>query len=215
GAWRAGLRWWGEPVWASRTPEELAEWARHEALLNLALQDADGRILCPYDTSALDPVVISDARRNHPWLMERGRERASEEYRGLADIRLPFDQPLADPLAANDLVGFNEDGLRHLRRFVESQAARSGLRPERAADLVLAVHEVASNSVRHAGGRGTLRIWGDDGSIVCEISDAGLIADPMAGRIRPAIGASGYGLWIANQVCDLVELRSGDDGSVV
>src|SRR5262245_50881815 len=46
-AWRAfaddaapgRFRGIGEPVWASRTPEELAECARHEALLNLALHD--------------------------------------------------------------------------------------------------------------------------------------------------------------------------------
>ena len=46
--------------------------------------------------------------------------------------------------------------------------------------------------------------------------DRGRFEDPLAGRRRPS-GAQvgGYGLWLANQVCDLVQLRSHEDGSTV
>ena len=53
-------------------------------------------------------------------------------------------------------------------------------------------------------------------AVVCEISDRGRVADPLADRRLPlADGARGRGFWIANNVCDLVQVRSGDDGTVV
>jgi anti-sigma regulatory factor (Ser/Thr protein kinase) len=81
---------------------------------------------------------------------------------------------------------------------------------------VLAVHEIAANSIRHGGGRGTLRVWRDGGSLVCEIRDRGHIRDPLVGRTRPLPNATGgRGLWIANQICDLVQIRSTAAGTVV
>jgi anti-sigma regulatory factor (Ser/Thr protein kinase) len=61
-----------------------------------------------------------------------------------------------------------------------------------------------------------MRIWFDAGSAVCEIRDAGFIAQPLAGREPPnAANAGGYGLWLANQVCDLVQVRSSPAGTAV
>jgi anti-sigma regulatory factor (Ser/Thr protein kinase) len=56
--------------------------------------------------------------------------------------------------------------------------------------------------------------------VVCEVADSGgvggPIADPMVGRERPATGLdSGRGLWLANQLCDLVQLRTSGTGTVV
>ena len=37
-----------------------------------------------------------------------------------------------------------------------------------------------------------------------------LRGDPLAGRERPAgLGDAGRGLWIVNQLCDLVQVRGG------
>ena len=78
------------------------------------------------------------------------------------------------------------------------------------------VHEVVSNSIRHGGGAGTLHLWRDDDALVCEVRDGGRIDDPLVGRERPEFGrAGGRGLWLANQLCDLVQVRSFSDGSVV
>ena len=49
---------------------------------------------------------------------------------------------------------------------------------------------------------------------MCEVSDNGVIAPPLAGREQPE-GPGGNGLWIANQACDLVQIRSFGGGSVV
>jgi hypothetical protein len=48
------------------------------------------------------------------------------------------------------------------------------------------------------------------------VSDAGHFDDPLVGRIRPTpVQLYGRGLWLVNQFCDLVQIRSAGDGSVV
>jgi anti-sigma regulatory factor (Ser/Thr protein kinase) len=82
--------------------------------------------------------------------------------------------------------------------------------------VVLAVDEVATNSVVHGGGGGILRMWQEDRALISEISDAGRFDDPLAGRERPPLDeVAGHGLWMANQLCDLVQVRSFTRGSAV
>ena len=81
---------------------------------------------------------------------------------------------------------------------------------------MLATHEVATNSIRHGGGEGTLRVWHEDGMVVCEVRDRGRLDQPLAGRARPELeDGGGWGLWLANQLCDLVQIRTLPDGNVV
>jgi hypothetical protein len=48
------------------------------------------------------------------------------------------------------------------------------------------------------------------------VLDAGRVDDPLVGRRPPRPDSdSGRGLWMANQLCDLVQLRSGDGGTAV
>ena len=205
----------GEPIWPGRSEAELAECRRHESLLNLAF--ADGRswwLVCPYDTEALDPAVVEEARRTHPFVCEDGVGRESVDYYGLGAIARPFDERLSHPPDDVSELGFRRGPLAPLRRFVARHAADLGA--ARRADFVLAVHEVVSNSIRHGGGKGTLHVWRDDHALVCEVRDGGCIDDPLVGRERPAFGrAGGRGLWLANQLCDLVQVRSFPGGSVV
>ena len=52
--------------------------------------------------------------------------------------------------------------------------------------------------------------------MVCEVRDRGRIEEPLVGRRRPEPGArGGHGLWMANQLCDLVQLRSRRSGTSV
>jgi anti-sigma regulatory factor (Ser/Thr protein kinase) len=211
------LRGIGEPVSAQRSADELVECQRHEALLNLAFAGAeDFWLLCPYDVDTLDPDVIAKAHHSHPTLVADGVHRGSATYEGLDTVAGPFAEPLPAPPADADELAFAAGTLAAVRRLVRRRARDAGLAGERAGDLVLAVNEVATNSIRHGGGRGVLRTWKGDGALVCEVADAGRIADPLAGRQRPAGGQSGgHGLWLCNQVCDLVQLRAFASGSVV
>jgi len=70
--------------------------------------------------------------------------------------------------------------------------------------------------VVHGGGGGTLRIWQEDDLLICEVNDKGRIVDPMLGRERPALAqGGGHGMWLANQLCDLVQVRALPHGSAV
>jgi anti-sigma regulatory factor (Ser/Thr protein kinase) len=124
------------------------------------------------------------------------------------------DPPLAPAPATAARLAFSHN-LREVRMAVRSCASEAGLNGERATDLVLATSEVAANTLRYAGGSGRLRIWATDEEVICQVTDPGRIDDPLAGRHRPAGDANGQGLWVVNQVCDLVELRSGPAGTTV
>jgi anti-sigma regulatory factor (Ser/Thr protein kinase) len=106
--------------------------------------------------------------------------------------------------------------LSEVRALVRWYARRAGLPEPRVNDLVIAISEAAANTVRHAKSPGTLDIWHDESEIVCEIRDRGVITDPLAGRRPPAPDAvAGHGLWLVYQLCDLVELQSGDGGTTI
>jgi anti-sigma regulatory factor (Ser/Thr protein kinase) len=90
------------------------------------------------------------------------------------------------------------------------------MRAEHIEELVLAVDELATNSIRHGGGSGTLRCWREGEALLCEVQDRGWIDAPLVGRRRPDPEASsGRGVWLANQLCDLVQIRSSSTGTVV
>lgn len=209
----------GEPIWAARSRNELDECERHEALLNVAFDGAPAWWLaCPYDTESLAPAVLEEAERNHPFVVHQGVRRPSAAYRGIEGAGAPFDRPLpAAPAKARQLrFESTSESLHALRELVSSEAIRLGLPPSRADDLVLAASEVATNSIRHGGGTGVLRLWAEPDAVVCEIGDAGRIEDPLVGRDRPSGDLeSGYGLWLANHVCDLVQIRTFESGSIV
>jgi hypothetical protein len=62
----------------------------------------------------------------------------------------------------------------------------------------------------------TLRIWAEPGALICEVSDPEPVDDPLAGRVRPrGTEPDPRGLWLANQMCDLVQVRSTPEGSTV
>jgi anti-sigma regulatory factor (Ser/Thr protein kinase) len=207
----------GEPISAARNAAELIECQRHESLLNLAFADSGPWwLICPYDTTALDPFVIEEARRSHPGVIESGLSAQSDDYRGLTAIADAFDHPLPEPAAPYAELPFDATGLGEVRTLVRQHARNAGLSGERTSDLVLAASEIATNSVRHATGRGVVRIWTEDASVICEVRDEGRITEPLLGRRRPAPDAAGgYGVWLVNQLCELVQLRTGPTGNVV
>lgn len=207
------LRFVSEPIWLGRSEEEIREATRHEALANVAWPDAAIRVLCPYDVAALNPGIVEDAERTHPHVIEGRRVRISQRF-------LQGEPPpsCADPLPAAPLdaatLSFDLSGLGAVRSLVAERAGLAQLSGDRVSDLVLAVHEVATNTAKHAHTSGLLRVWQADGRVICEVDGGGEIADPLAGRQAPeATALSGRGLWLANQLCDLVETRTGGSGT--
>src|SRR6202012_4701521 len=113
-----------------------------------------------------------------------GRGARSDHAQGGENVtevaRVPEVGPLAALAAPVQSFPFDLDPAP-VRGLVRVRARSAGLAAHRVVDLVLAVGEATANTVRHAGGRGTLRIWQDDVEIVCEVSDPGRLKDPRAG----------------------------------
>ena len=104
---------------------------------------------------------------------------------------------------------------------------------DRATDVVIALHELAANAVRHGAGSGRLRVWDRVGALYCRVDDVGLAtAVGSPGTAYGDIGAEeagsvgqnladrwpyepGHGLWLARQVADQMSLRSDSSGTRV
>jgi anti-sigma regulatory factor (Ser/Thr protein kinase) len=202
-----------EPAWRTGPPEVVRETMRHEALLNLALANDRASVLCAYHTG-LPADVLAGAERTHPLLICDGRWQASGTYRARPLIPAEWDEPLAPPPAAAPTLGYREN-LAAVRRFATDQAQRAGLAAPRVADLVIAVSELAANTLAHTGGPGTVTMWEAHGEVLCQVDDSGQIKDPLAGTScpDPTTTAYGHGLWVVHQLCDLVETRTGPGGT--
>jgi anti-sigma regulatory factor (Ser/Thr protein kinase) len=221
-----GARGVGEPVSASRSAAELVECQLHEALLNVAFPPRPAwTLLCPYDTETLGTETVAEARRTHPFVRSGTESAASAEFArhayggpGAAPSPWQFRDPLPEPPAGAGTLELpiGDASLGVLRRRVVAHAAEAGASPVRAGDLALAVTELATNSIRHGGGHGRLRLWADGASLVCEVADTGHITDPLVGRGRPPRRQlHGRGLWLVHQLCDLVQVRTEPGGTVV
>jgi anti-sigma regulatory factor (Ser/Thr protein kinase) len=206
----------GEPIWPGRSPAEICEATRHEAMLNTVFAAADVDILCPYDVVGLDMATVDDASRTHPIVVDETGRRLSASYEDPATMYDPADPLLPAAPDGIEAVSIESGGLPSIRDFVRSFTASAGLPPDSARELVLAANEVATNTLMHTAGAGSVRIWHEPGSVICEIRDSGHITDALAGRRRPADDAiRGRGLWMANHLCDLVQWRSSERGTMV
>jgi anti-sigma regulatory factor (Ser/Thr protein kinase) len=102
---------------------------------------------------------------------------------------------------------------------VLAEAAAAGLTQDRVTDVVLAVHELAANAVRHGDGAGRLRMHAAGGELHCQVSDAG-----PGGRAGRAVSATsvrqwkiqpGHGLWLVRDIADRLSIAPGPAGSAV
>ncbi|MFG3029173.1 anti-sigma factor RsbA family regulatory protein [Streptomyces sp. NPDC048253] len=205
----------GEPIWAGRSSVEYPACAQHEALINAAFEGRAVTILCPYDEVRLDPQVIADAKVTHPILISgEGRESVSGVYDWQAVVDR-YNQALA-PAPDAAAFSYGDEDLPAVRQFALARAKLLGMAGERLMDVELAVAELTTNSVVHGGGRGTLAVWAEQGQLVCEVRDAGRLADPLAGRRPPERGQlGGRGLMLVHYVADLVRVHTSDDGTTV
>ncbi|SCL13373.1 ATP-binding protein [Micromonospora inyonensis] len=113
---------------------------------------------------------------------------------------------------------FAQAQVTELRHSVTSCAHAAGLSGQRLDDFVLAVNELITNAVRHGGGQGWLRLWRQAESMLCEVSDhgQGISAQRLHDRRRPAPEtAGGWGLWLARELSDTMQVETGTAGTTV
>ena len=188
-----------------------------ESALNVALAPASISMVCPYDTSTLDPGIVADALRTHPAQIAGSDLSPSAEFTDPAQFVRSCDTgPLAQPPAGAAEFGF-DGSLRGLRRFIASRADAYGVAGDRAEMLILAVSEVGAYLKNQGRGTATVRTWEQPGAVVCDFCQPGTsISDPFLG-LRPASlePGAGDGLWLANQLCDWMEIRPGAEGCTI
>ena len=175
-----------------------------------------GSEMCIRDSRRLDPQVVADAHATHPVVVDAGSGREEESGRyDFEAVHARYNAPLppAPDVAAHAFVA---DVLGEIRHFASDAAERFGLVRPRLDDLALAVAELTTNSVVHGGGSGLLRVWAEDGHVVCEVRDQGHLTDLLAGRRPPSRDQfGGRGLLVVNLVADLVRVHTGPAGTTV
>jgi anti-sigma regulatory factor (Ser/Thr protein kinase) len=103
-------------------------------------------------------------------------------------------------------VEFGPHDLRQVREIVRAIAGERI--PDRADNAVLAVHEVAVNSIVHGGGHGVLLIDETSDSLVFTVED-----DDGTGSVPQVLAlddqsTSGRGLWIAQRLADRLTIEA-------
>ncbi|GAB3163482.1 anti-anti-sigma factor [Microbispora rosea] len=105
---------------------------------------------------------------------------------------------------------FDRGSLYPLRETLEAHVVHAGLPHGRSMDLVLTVHELATNAVFHGSGTGRARIRQLDGVLRCEVADPGTSGhDAAEWPVR-----HGHGLWLAHYLSDRFTIGSGPDGTL-
>jgi anti-sigma regulatory factor (Ser/Thr protein kinase) len=204
-----------EPIWPGRAPVEIPSCVAHEALINVALGSCPASVLCPYEVAALPAGIVRYAERTHPVVVQVTERRFSGGYAEPGDILQLLNQPLPEPRSTPEELVFEAGGLALVRQMVAERARAAGLPADRIADLQVAVNEVATNTLAHATGPGTLRVWAERDRLICEIRGPGHISDWLAGRVRPAADSDrGRGLLLANRLCDLIQTYTQPESTV-
>ena len=207
----------GEPVWAGRSDAELVECRASRVAAQPRVRRAAAVALAvPVRRRGARPGRPEGARHTHPqWSRTAipAAQRSLRPARGGHGVGRRAAAAVAPALPSSP---FTDRDLALVRTFVTERARAAGFDDDRLSDLVLAVNELATNSMRHGGGHGVLRTWEEDGTFLFEVRDGGRIDDPLAGRERrPDARGGGRGLWLVNQLCDLVQVRSSQAGNVV
>jgi anti-sigma regulatory factor (Ser/Thr protein kinase) len=125
---------------------------------------------------------------------------------------------------------FDAGTLPGLRRAVQAEAVAAGMPRDQADDVMLAVHELAANAVRHGGGTGLLRLELAGGALRCQVSDTGQVSDTAlaggtgrvspdghprrgaAATMRPWLFQPGHGLWLVRNLADQIAVVPGPAG---
>ena len=205
----------GEPIWPGRRPEELVECQLHEAMLNISIDpDTPFWLICPYDAVTLSPAVVEEAHRSHPVIIDAGSYYGSAHYTGSAHVDEMFAAELSELVGQPIATVFTADNVSRLYTYIKLELYVAGLPARAAGDIAATAQQLALNSLQRGAAEVTVQMWSQPHALICEVVDDTVIDDLLLGRRVPAEDEHD-GLWHANQLCDLVQMRSSSAGTTV
>jgi anti-sigma regulatory factor (Ser/Thr protein kinase) len=113
---------------------------------------------------------------------------------------------------------FGREEITAVRHEVSGRLTAAGLTGDRLSGFVLAVNEVVTNAVLHAGGHGRVALWLAGGSAWCTVTDSGpgIPAHYLSSPEAPgASEVGGRGIWLVTQLCDEVTVATGPIGTTI
>jgi anti-sigma regulatory factor (Ser/Thr protein kinase) len=114
---------------------------------------------------------------------------------------------------------FGREEITLVRHEVTGSLTAAGMGGDRLHGFVLAVNEVVTNVVLHAGGQGRITLRLESGSAWCTITDSGpgIPAHYLSSRpeVPGAFEVGGRGIWLAYQLCDEVTMATGPIGTTI
>jgi anti-sigma regulatory factor (Ser/Thr protein kinase) len=125
--------------------------------------------------------------------------------------------PATDPPTLLDRT-FGHADIAVLRHDVQERLGGVGVDSDRLGGFVLAVNEVLTNVVLHAGGHGRIVVWLTAGSAWCTVTDSGPgIPEEFhqPPEVPGAFETGGRGIWLAYQLCDEVTMATGPIGTTI
>lgn len=112
---------------------------------------------------------------------------------------------------------FGRDDITVVRHEVAARLD-GGLLGDRLHGFVLAVNEVITNAVLHAGGQGRIVLSITNTRVCCTVTDSGPGIPEQFRRpptVPEAFEVGGRGIWLAHQLCDEVSMATGPIGTSI
>lgn len=195
----------------------LDEWRRYEALLNHAMQPFPVWSLCGYDTGTLGDRALKTGEMTHPYLRRDGIQARNPEQCDSSDVlRLADADRASGPEGDPALIIPEVRDLAELHTQVGAVLQGIDVGRELLEDLVVALHEIVINGLRHGSPPVSVRLWVTAGRVECAVTDRGPgFEDPFAGYVRGGgdeLPEGRFGLWLARQLCDEVVMDRTPEG---
>jgi anti-sigma regulatory factor (Ser/Thr protein kinase) len=200
-----------------------AEWARFEAVVNVALAPYPYWNVCAYDTRTLPEPILAAGLATHPNLLTPAGRTSNDRYEEPSALLRRWAVHDPDPIEASDpafaFALTHATQLSAVRDGIRAVLASAGVTYRMSSDLMIVVSEVAANGLIHGLPPVQVRVWAAPERLVATVTDRGNgIDDPLAGYVPAHVdepNEAGLGLWVARLLCHQVQMSSTPDGFTV
>jgi anti-sigma regulatory factor (Ser/Thr protein kinase) len=195
----------------TRGSDHLAAYLRFEAASTEVFRPYGQPWVCLYDRRRPGRLV-EQVEQVHPHLIAGGRLVRSPGYVEPAAYLQSHAGPLSTPPEPADVdISFATSAeVRAARLRLAAYAASLGQPTDVVDRVVIAVHEVLTNAVRHGRPPCRARAWCAAGVLRVRVDDTGHGRDLATAGYRPPDPASGggMGLWVTRRLADVVHTQA-------